>query len=919
MLCEPSFSGAVPDLCEPSLSSTVQGNTNPTEDKGSSEEELEAINQNQLLPSMQYSPISSYISRSRSNSSARKSFPLSIPKENNEKEKILPTEQYYSLLTIPKDKLCPENVRYSLPPSSEGELKRGNNDDDQIIPTEQYALSLSISKDNSYPGNVTYSLSPISQGELKRGNNDQGKILSPVQYDLSHPISKDTTYPENMRCSLPQSSEGELKRGNNDKEQILPTVQYATSLPISKDNPKPENVTYNSSPSSKGEVKKGYIDKKKMLPYVSSPSISKNKPSLKNNSGSNSKDKSSPGRFMYYISSSSEDEPIKDNLKYDVMHELNVSPDRLSINTDFGESPENQQPNEKVNLECTYNETNEMEIPAISEGETVQPKENPIFHDDKYRKMLGDKLTAKFHVTLPADSCGNMRYSFPPSSEGELKRGNNDKEQILPTVQYANTLPISKDNPKPENVTYNSSPSSEGEVKRGNIDKKKILPYVSSPSISKNKSSLKNNPGSNSKDKSSPGRFMYYISSSSEDEPIKDNLKYDVMHELNVSPDRLSINTDFDESPENEQPNEKVNLECTYNETSEMEIPPFSEDETVQPKENPMPSEDKYRKMLGDKLTAKFHVTLPADSCGLLGGQGQFIRLPHFIPVESRAYEALSFANRMTSEDFKDEQARRDFINRLQTTIRWRENQDKVKESNSRIIRWSDGSETFHVGAEVFDVIHHPLNEPNSLYARLGTCYQGQGPIKDNMTLRPKLHSNIGQSHVQGMQNRAMTKPPMRCVKDPLDVVADPGQDRERRVEEQLAKRGRGEPDRRREDQMNRKKPRIPPMHHYIADDSNAEQQLSNPKRVVKANITQGTRINRNAAIKPGEFDEQANDGDIDESNEEDENDNVMDYEEELFDKPCCTASKARKLDCDKGPKIRIKPKQLVYTHTDSD
>lgn len=49
----------------------------------------------------------------------------------------------------------------------------------------------------------------------------------------------------------------------------------------------------------------------------------------------------------------------------------------------------------------------------------------------------------------------------------------------------------------------------------------------------------------------------------------------------------------------------------------------------------------------------------------------------------------------------------------MHNTIRWRqvENQNgKIeRESNSRFVRWSDGSMTLHVGSEVFDVITTPI------------------------------------------------------------------------------------------------------------------------------------------------------------------------------------------------------------------
>lgn len=49
----------------------------------------------------------------------------------------------------------------------------------------------------------------------------------------------------------------------------------------------------------------------------------------------------------------------------------------------------------------------------------------------------------------------------------------------------------------------------------------------------------------------------------------------------------------------------------------------------------------------------------------------------------------------------------------MENTIRWRTVFDKegnaVKESNAKLVRWSDGSMSLHLGAEVFDVYKQPL------------------------------------------------------------------------------------------------------------------------------------------------------------------------------------------------------------------
>ncbi|KAH8243718.1 hypothetical protein KR032_009749, partial [Drosophila birchii] len=275
--------------------------------------------------------------------------------------------------------------------------------------------------------------------------------------------------------------------------------------------------------------------------------------------------------------------------------------------------------------------------------------------------------------------------------------------------------------------------------------------------------------------------------------------------------------------------------------------------------------EDQQKKVLGDKLTAKFNVTLPAIDSELLGGSLQFLRVPQFIPVESGAFDDETFKDSMTSDDLKDEQSRGDFLNRLKTTVRWRENKDKIKESNARIVRWSDGSETFHVGAEVFDVTHHKvIDDKNHLYVRLDSCYQPQGSITDKMTLRPKLDSTFGQSHVQGLRNRALNKPQTGVVKVLSDLVANPLRDRDRRAKEEIANLRREEREKRREIQISMRKPRVKPMRHCTADDSDPEQPTGEQDDLESvsaqsicsnstgtSNTPGGIRTNRNVAVNP--------------------------------------------------------------------
>uniref|UniRef100_A0A669PQ53 RNA polymerase-associated protein LEO1 n=1 Tax=Phasianus colchicus TaxID=9054 RepID=A0A669PQ53_PHACC len=86
----------------------------------------------------------------------------------------------------------------------------------------------------------------------------------------------------------------------------------------------------------------------------------------------------------------------------------------------------------------------------------------------------------------------------------------------------------------------------------------------------------------------------------------------------------------------------------------------------------------------------------------------------------------------------------------LENTIRWRMRRDEegneIRESNARIVKWSDGSMSLHLGNEVFDVYKAPLQgDHNHLFIRQGTGLQGQAVFKTKLTFRP--HSTDSATH----------------------------------------------------------------------------------------------------------------------------------------------------------------------------
>merc|ERR1740137_261697 len=76
---------------------------------------------------------------------------------------------------------------------------------------------------------------------------------------------------------------------------------------------------------------------------------------------------------------------------------------------------------------------------------------------------------------------------------------------------------------------------------------------------------------------------------------------------------------------------------------------------------------------------------------------------------ESRPFDAETYEDEMDEDqNQQDEEGRTRLKLKVENTIRWRQGFDKegnaIKESNARIVKWSDGSYSLHLGSEIFDV-----------------------------------------------------------------------------------------------------------------------------------------------------------------------------------------------------------------------
>eukprot|EP00076_Gallus_gallus_P004392 NP_001279015.1 RNA polymerase-associated protein LEO1 [Gallus gallus] len=133
-----------------------------------------------------------------------------------------------------------------------------------------------------------------------------------------------------------------------------------------------------------------------------------------------------------------------------------------------------------------------------------------------------------------------------------------------------------------------------------------------------------------------------------------------------------------------------------------------------------------------------------------LGNDLYFVKLPNFLSVEPRPFDPQYYEDEFEDEEMLDEEGRTRLKLKVENTIRWRMRRDEegneIRESNARIVKWSDGSMSLHLGNEVFDVYKAPLQGDHThLFIRQGTGLQGQAVFRTKLTFRP--HSTDSATH----------------------------------------------------------------------------------------------------------------------------------------------------------------------------
>ena len=134
-----------------------------------------------------------------------------------------------------------------------------------------------------------------------------------------------------------------------------------------------------------------------------------------------------------------------------------------------------------------------------------------------------------------------------------------------------------------------------------------------------------------------------------------------------------------------------------------------------------------------------------------LGKELHFVKLPNFLSVEPRPFDPDTYEDDLLEKsETVDEEGQARVRLKVENTIRWRYEKDSegnlVKQSNAKIVKWSDGSLSMYLGNEIFDVYKTFMQgDHNHLFVRQGNVLHGQTIFKTKLAFRP--HSTDSMTH----------------------------------------------------------------------------------------------------------------------------------------------------------------------------
>jgi len=173
------------------------------------------------------------------------------------------------------------------------------------------------------------------------------------------------------------------------------------------------------------------------------------------------------------------------------------------------------------------------------------------------------------------------------------------------------------------------------------------------------------------------------------------------------------------------------------------------------------------------------------------------VKLPNIIGIQSKPFTHQNLEEELSTiyDDEPDEEGRRKKHSIAESQIRWRhvDGEKDVRESNARVITWSDGSMHLMLGNETLDMTMHDLAaEHLYLYARQPGFLHSQGRLNKKVVIRPasldnKFHQKLSMSLAE--RNQKISKVKL------VTTITDPEQEKaaKEKLEEERIKKAQGE------------------------------------------------------------------------------------------------------------------------------
>ncbi|XP_040563641.1 uncharacterized protein Atu [Lepeophtheirus salmonis] len=217
--------------------------------------------------------------------------------------------------------------------------------------------------------------------------------------------------------------------------------------------------------------------------------------------------------------------------------------------------------------------------------------------------------------------------------------------------------------------------------------------------------------------------------------------------------DDLSISSDDDDKEKKMSDDQRDDVERYEDDEEEQGEGSKNDDDNVAPEKPVVEEEEPIPE-------TRIDVEVPKITTDL-GKEIHFVKLPNFLSVDARPFDPETYEDEIEDEDSLDEEGRARLKLKVENTIRWKIGFDEegkpIKKSNSRFVRWSDGSLSLHLGSEVFDVYKQPLQgDFNHLFIRQGTGLQGQAVFRTKLSFRPySTESFTHQKMTRSMADRS--------------------------------------------------------------------------------------------------------------------------------------------------------------------